>query len=149
MRHRIQGKKLGRNTHQRQALFRSQLRSFFLHGAITTTSAKAAALRPVIRRHLRYLYTNSLNARRRFFESINDRLYISRLFTQFNSTFTPADAPNVLRTVKIARRLGDDSLMVKVSLAKPFKLDLAPTPKDAIADKKPVSKSVTKKPVKK
>ena len=44
MKHRIFGKKLGRNYNERKSLFNAQTRSMFIHGAIQTTEAKAQAL---------------------------------------------------------------------------------------------------------
>ena len=48
MRHRIAGRKFGRNTAQRQALMRQLAISMILHERLTTTEAKAKSLRPVV-----------------------------------------------------------------------------------------------------
>jgi large subunit ribosomal protein L17 len=45
MRHRKAGRKLGRSTGQRQALYRNMITQLFLHERITTTEAKAKAIR--------------------------------------------------------------------------------------------------------
>ncbi len=45
MRHKIAGKKLGRNVGQRNALRRTLITQLFLHERITTTRAKAEAIR--------------------------------------------------------------------------------------------------------
>jgi large subunit ribosomal protein L17 len=47
MRHKRAGSKLGRVTAHREALFRSLLAALFRHERITTTTAKAKALRPL------------------------------------------------------------------------------------------------------
>ena len=48
MRHRKAGRKLGRNSAQRQALLRQLAISMILHERLTTTEAKAKTLRPVV-----------------------------------------------------------------------------------------------------
>ncbi|MBP9731850.1 MAG: 50S ribosomal protein L17 [Candidatus Magasanikbacteria bacterium] len=48
MRHKKKGVKLGRERGQRKALLRSLAESLVLHGAVTTTLAKAKALRTVV-----------------------------------------------------------------------------------------------------
>lgn len=48
MRHKKKGVKLGRERAQRVALLRSLAESLVLHGAVTTTLAKAKALRTVV-----------------------------------------------------------------------------------------------------
>ena len=48
MRHRVAGRKFGRNTAQRQALLRQLAISMILHERLTTTEAKAKSLRPVV-----------------------------------------------------------------------------------------------------
>ena len=45
MRHRKAGRKLGRNSSHRKAMYRNMVTSLMLHGRITTTEAKAKELR--------------------------------------------------------------------------------------------------------
>ena len=44
MRHRVAGRKLGRNTSQREALYRGLMTELFRHGRIQTTLAKAKSV---------------------------------------------------------------------------------------------------------
>ena len=48
MRHRVRGRKLGRTTAHRKAMFRNQLTALFTHERIITTLAKAKELRRVV-----------------------------------------------------------------------------------------------------
>lgn len=50
MRHRVAGKKLGRNTAQRNALSKALTLALFTHGRITTTRAKADFVRTDVER---------------------------------------------------------------------------------------------------
>lgn len=48
MRHRVYGKKLGRNKNERTALFKGLVQQLVLHGTITTTEAKAKAIKGLV-----------------------------------------------------------------------------------------------------
>ena len=60
MRHRVHGRKLGRTTAHRKALFRNQLTALFTHERIVTTVAKAKELRPLAERMVTLARTGSL-----------------------------------------------------------------------------------------
>src|SRR5689334_2388666 len=45
VRHRVYGRKLGRNKNERSSLFRSLMQELFLHGTITTSKSKASAIK--------------------------------------------------------------------------------------------------------
>ena len=65
MRHKIQGRKLGRTTAHRKALFRNQLSSLVLSGRIRTTLAKAKELRRLADRMVTQGKRGTVHARRR------------------------------------------------------------------------------------
>ena len=48
MRHRVAGRKLGADTQHRLAMRRNMARSLFMHARVTTTMAKAKAIRPFV-----------------------------------------------------------------------------------------------------
>ena len=48
MRHRRAGRKLGRNTNERQSLFRNLINALILNGQIKTTVAKAKTIPPLV-----------------------------------------------------------------------------------------------------
>jgi len=48
MRHRVAGKKLNADTQHRTAMRRNMARALFLHGRVSTTEAKAKAMRPFV-----------------------------------------------------------------------------------------------------
>lgn len=64
MRHLKKGKKFGRETGQRRALFKTMAASFFMHGRIETTEAKAKALRPYVEKVLTRAKSPTLANRR-------------------------------------------------------------------------------------
>ena len=160
MKHRIFGKKLGRNRNERQALFRSQAYSMFTVGAIQTTKAKARALAPLIERLCSIVIKKEdLTARRQLFRVFQDRHVVNNAYTGIKAAFG-TQGSNFTQIHLIKRRQGDDALIVKLSFTKPvnFKSEapveevkVKPTPKKVVkkaAPKKPVvKKEVAKKVV--
>ncbi|MBI4093651.1 50S ribosomal protein L17 [Candidatus Kaiserbacteria bacterium] len=65
MRHHDRNRKLGREKRQRVALLRGLARSLILHEGITTTEAKAKALRPFVERLVTAAKSDSLSGTRR------------------------------------------------------------------------------------
>ena len=115
MRHRVYGKKLGRDRNQRQALFRSQLKEVFTHGFIKTTDTKVKAITPLVERVCTLAKKNTLAARRRIFRSFQDIKLVNSVVTQINELY-PDITSNFTRVSKIKRRQGDDALIVKLYL---------------------------------
>lgn len=65
MRHRVYGRKLGRKTNHRIAMFRNMAVALFTHGQITTTVPKAKSLRPFVERLITMAKKGDLHNRRR------------------------------------------------------------------------------------
>jgi large subunit ribosomal protein L17 len=106
MRHRVHGRKLGRTTAHRTALFRNQLTALFTHERIVTTVAKAKELRPLAERMVSLARTGSLPARRRVLTMVPDKLVVRRLFDEVAPRFV--DRPGgYTRIVRIGKRHGD------------------------------------------
>lgn len=64
MRHAVRGRKLGRTSAHRKAMFRNQLASLIQHGRIKTTLPKAKELRPIAEKLITLGKKNSVAARR-------------------------------------------------------------------------------------
>jgi large subunit ribosomal protein L17 len=64
MRHRKAGRRLGRDSEHRLALFRNLTRSLIEHERIVTTEAKAKELRPFVEKIITLAKQNTLHARR-------------------------------------------------------------------------------------
>jgi len=120
MNHRKFGKKLGRNHNQRQALFRSQVRSFFTFGAIKTTETKAKAISPIIERLCHIIATEpQLIAARELYRHLQNKNQVNLVMKIFKEAFTDQSS-NFTRLIRIKRRIGDDALIVKLSFIKPL-----------------------------
>ena len=106
MRHRVRGRKLGRTTAHRKALFRNQLTALFTHDRIVTTLAKAKELRPMAERMVTLAGTGSLPARRKVLTMVPDKEVVRRLFEEIAPRFT--DRPGgYTRVMRLGRRRGD------------------------------------------
>jgi large subunit ribosomal protein L17 len=88
MRHRVRGRKLGRTTAHRKALFRNQLTALFTHDRIVTTLAKAKELRPLAERMVTLAGTGTLPARRKVLTMVPDKEVVRRLFDEIAPRFT-------------------------------------------------------------
>ncbi len=84
MRHHRAHRKLHREKRQRVALLRGLARSLILHGAITTTEAKAKELRPYIETLVTTAKKNTLAARRAVIARLGttDASAVSKLFSE-------------------------------------------------------------------
>ena len=110
MRHRVRGRKLGRTTAHRTALFRNQLTALFTHERIITTLAKAKELRPMAERMVTLAGTGSLPARRRILTMVPDKIIVRRLFDEIAPRFV--DRPGgYTRIMRLGRRHGDGAEM--------------------------------------
>ncbi len=73
MRHQCKKHRLGRAADQRKAVMRSLATELFVHGEITTTMAKAKALKPYAESIITYAKKGDLAARRQAAKFIFDR----------------------------------------------------------------------------
>jgi large subunit ribosomal protein L17 len=76
MRHRVAGRKLGRHTNHRIAMWRNMAVSLFTHGQITTTIPKAKSLKPFVEKIITAAKKGDLASRRRVIKMIGDRIMI-------------------------------------------------------------------------
>ena len=106
MRHRKAGKKLGRNTSHRQAMFRNMVTSLFKHEQIETTDAKAKQLRPVAEKMITLAKRGDLHARRQVLAYMKDKAVTHRLFEELKDRYLDRQGGYV-RIIKKGIRKGD------------------------------------------
>ena len=110
MRHAVRGKRLGRTTSHRLAMFRNQLASLVEHGRIKTTLVKAKELRPIAEKLITQGRRGTVHARRLAGRWLLSRTVIKKLFENIAPRF--ADRPGgYLRIVKLGPRQGDNAEM--------------------------------------
>ncbi|MCS7183596.1 MAG: 50S ribosomal protein L17 [Thermoanaerobaculum sp.] len=106
MRHNRAGRKLGRVTEHRRALFRNQLASLLTHERIITTLPKAKELRPIAERMVTLGRKNTVHARRLVNRWVTDRDLIKKLFSDIGPRFLTRPG-GYTRIVKLGPRKGD------------------------------------------
>ncbi len=115
MRHRVSGRKLGRTTSHRRAMFRNQLASLIEHERIRTTLPKAKELRPLAEKMITQGKRDSLHARRLVRRWVDDRSLIKKLFDDIAPRF--AERPGgYTRIIKLGPRKGDAAEMAILEL---------------------------------
>jgi large subunit ribosomal protein L17 len=139
MRHRIKDKKFNRNSNARKGLFKALVRSLVEHGSIETTHAKAKEIKRIADKLIGKAQTDTIETRRRLHRFFGLRDVVNTLVERIAPEFT--DRISGFTTIsKLGVRRGDNSSMVKLSLAK--------MPKD-IGTLKPVNADTAVKAVKK
>jgi large subunit ribosomal protein L17 len=110
MRHNVKGRKLGRTTEHRLALFRNQIASLVASGRIKTTLPKAKELRPIAEKLVTKGKRGSVEARRQVARWIPQRDLIKKLFDEVAPRFQERDG-GYLRILKLGPRPGDGAEM--------------------------------------
>ena len=115
MRHRKSGRRLGRNSSHRKAMFRNMASSIVKHETIRTTVPKAKELRRVVEPLITLAKEDSVANRRLAFNRLRDKEAVGKLFTDLGPRFK--DRPGgYLRILKTGPRPGDAAPMAIVML---------------------------------
>jgi len=105
MQHNRAGRKLGRTSAHRKALFRNQLTSLFLHERIQTTISKAKELRPLAEKLVTLGKRGGLHARRLALRDVTQDA-AKRLFDEIAPRFATRPG-GYTRILKLGQRQGD------------------------------------------
>ena len=115
MRHQRAGKKLGRDSAHRKALYSNLAGALIEHGRIQTTEAKAKAVKPIAEQMITLGRRGDLHARRQALAYLRSQDVVHKLFSDVGPRF--ADRPGgYARIVKIGPRQGDAAEMVYLEL---------------------------------
>jgi large subunit ribosomal protein L17 len=115
MRHGKSGRRLGRTTSHREAMFRNLVTSFLNHEKITTTDAKAKEIRSVAEKMITLGKRGDLHSLRQAASYIREKSVVTKLF----STIAPRykDRPGgYTRIVKLGVRQGDAAAVSLIEL---------------------------------
>lgn len=142
MRHNKKFNHLGRTADHRKAMLANMAISLIRHKRITTTLAKAKALKKYVEPLITRAKDDSTNSRRVVFRYLQDKESIKELFGLI--AVKVADRPGgYTRIIKLGHRLGDGADMAFIELVD-FDENMAKTPK-AEAKKTRRSRRSTKK----
>ncbi len=116
MRHLKSGRKLGRTSAHRKALFNNLASALVRYELIQTTDAKAKELRKVSDRLITLGKKNTLDARRKAFSILKDRELVSKLFDDLAKREELASRQGgYTRIIKLGNRRGDNAPLSRVS----------------------------------
>ena len=117
MRHKVAGRKLGRATGHRRAMYRNLVTDLLNYEKITTTEAKAKEVRGLAEKMITLGKESGLHSRRQALSFITDKKIVEKVFADLAPRY--AERPGgYTRIVKLGPRLGDGAAMVQLELVK-------------------------------
>lgn len=115
MRHRKTGRRLGRTSSHRKAMFSNMTVSLITHELIRTTLPKAKELRRVAEPLITLAKTDGVARRRLAFARLKNRQAVTKLFNELGPRYS-ARPGGYLRILKCGFRVGDNAPMAYVEL---------------------------------
>ena len=115
MRHKKTGRRLGRKSDHRKAMFRNMGVSLIVHESISTTLPKAKELRRTIEPLITLAKEDGVAKRRRAFDKLRDKVAVGKLFDEIGPRFKERTG-GYLRILKKGMRPGDSAQMALVQL---------------------------------
>ncbi|MFH1760381.1 MAG: 50S ribosomal protein L17 [bacterium] len=146
MRHKVKGKKLGRTSSHRKAMFCNMVTSLLCYHRIRTTHTKALEARRFAERIINHAKSGTLHARRLVAKVISDKKILKKLFDDIAPVYKEREG-GYTRVLKIGERKGDNALMSILEL-----VGIDPNNHDAVVPydekrAKPKASSVRKKKI--
>jgi large subunit ribosomal protein L17 len=115
VRHQRVGKKLGRDSAHRKALYSNLAGALIEHGRIKTTAAKAKEVKPIAEQMITLARRGGVHARRQALAYLRSQDVVHKLFSDVGPRF--ADRPGgYCRIIRIGPRQGDAAEMVYLEL---------------------------------
>jgi large subunit ribosomal protein L17 len=115
MRHGMTGRKLGRDSSHRKAMYANLACSLIEHGRIKTTEAKAKAVKPYAEKMITLGRRGDLHARRQALSELRSQEIVHQLFAEIAPRMADR-AGGYTRIIKIGPRQGDAAAMVFLEL---------------------------------
>lgn len=115
MRHRVKGRRLGRDKNHRKALFKSLVTSLVLHEEIKTTEAKAKAVKGLVDKLISRAKAGTLHSRRLLASFLPSQEAVAKLMDTLGPRFRDR-ASGFTRITRLGKRKGDQAPIVKMEL---------------------------------
>jgi large subunit ribosomal protein L17 len=115
MRHRKAGRKLGRTSSHREAMFRNMVTSLFEHDRIVTTTPKAKEARRIADKMITLAKKGDLHARRQALSYIRSKDVVAKLFEVTRLQFVDRNG-GYTRIIQTGVRHGDAAPMAILEL---------------------------------
>jgi len=115
MRHNNTGRRLGRKTSHREAMFRNMVTSLLIHEKITTTDAKAKEIRSVAEKMITLGKRGDLHSMRLAASFIREKSVVTKLFSTIAPRYTDRHG-GYTRIIKLGIRQGDAASLSLIEL---------------------------------
>jgi len=115
MRHKIVGRKLGRNASHRKAMFRNMVTSLLEHERIVTTVPKAKETRRMAEKMITLGKRGDLHARRQAMNYIRSKAVVAKLFDELSEQYADRQG-GYTRIIRTGMRSGDAASMAIIEL---------------------------------
>lgn len=115
MRHGVKKAKLQRTASHRKSLLANQACSLIMHGRITTTLAKAKALRPYVEKLITLSKNNTLHTRRQALATLPQPQAVRKLFSDVAEAVKDRQG-GYTRIVKLGQRKTDSAPMALIEI---------------------------------
>jgi large subunit ribosomal protein L17 len=115
MRHRVGGRKLGRTSSHRTAMFRNMAAALIKHEQITTTLPKAKELRPYVEKLITLAKKGQLSHRRLAHARLLDDTQLTKLFEVLGPRYAAREG-GYTRVIKAGLRASDAAPMAIIEL---------------------------------
>lgn len=142
MRHSNTGRRLGRKTSHREAMFRNMVTSLLNHEKITTTDAKAKEIRSVAEKMITLGKRGDLHAMRLAASYIREKSVVTKLFATIAPRYKERSG-GYTRIIKLGIRQGDTAPISLIELVEeemaPKKVKQKPVKAALVAKAAPVA----------
>ncbi len=115
MRHKVDKRKLNRDSSARKAMLKNLVTSLFDCNRIVTTDARAKETRRIAEKLITIAKNNTLHARRIVLRVITKKDTVKKLFTEIAPNYSERNG-GYTRLLRIGPRKGDNAFMVMVEL---------------------------------
>ncbi len=115
MRHRLAGRRLGRPTAHRWALYRNLVSDLIKYDKIVTTEAKAKEIRGLAEKMITLGKEGSLASRRRALAFVTEKKLVDKIFGELAPRYMERPG-GYTRIIKMGRRVGDGARLAQVEL---------------------------------
>ncbi len=115
MRHNNAGRRLGRKTSHREAMFRNMVTSLLAHEKITTTDAKAKEIRTFTEKMITLGKRGDLHAMRQAASFIREKSVVTKLFSVIAPRYKERQG-GYTRIIKLGMRQGDTAPVSVIEL---------------------------------
>ncbi len=115
MRHSVAGRKLGRDTAHRRAMFRNLVTDLLRYEKLTTTQAKAKEIQAMAEKVITLGKRGDLHARRQALAFLYDETVVDKTFSDLKERYAERHG-GYTRLTRVGYRLGDGALLARLEL---------------------------------